>query len=409
MKSDKELYRFLFKKEKFSFHKNFLFIFLSFFISLSIIIISFSIFKYIKLNYEYNIEFRTLTVFKDLDYVGFENYIANKEKYIDELLKMNHIIGVYDSDDYEIQGKISNLNNYDGYVTIIGLQEKTLNSLFKISFKKLEGNKLICPLNFIPDSSIYESNITPKKPISLSGENLNINFTKFVDEKPIENLTRIFTIYETYSSEENYQYNNVCFTHEKNLQDIKKEIVNYTDPEIGISSFVVLIDNYKNIENVITELQDNHFVAKPSFHLDIFTINLVTVICIIIFIISMLTLFINIKYVVKKYLVQNTSIISILSAIGYSNQRIFNLYLKKIMLMIFKISLVSIIFVYIIAILINKYILVFSLTQGLKLYYNSLALIVIISFILLLIYILIRYYFKNVFNISISSSIKENI
>lgn len=334
MMNNLQLKKIIFKNESKTNIKELLILAIVFSLCILSSIVFYSIDRYIIDNYKRNMSTRILSVLPKDNNLSIYEYNKNKKDYMNDISNMKNVLGAYEVNNYELSGTITDIEGYDGSISIIGLNKKSLKSLFNVDDAFFEDNNLVCPNNFMPD--IYaESTKYPKKETinikNILGNYYTINFKNNEKEQQQK-----YKIYKGYSSENNYAYNNECYTYEDNLLQLKYELFKNDNLNSEISAIYVLIDNYKNVSKVSQKLEDMNYYVTQRFSFDSTSISVIYIICSVLFFTSIAFGYTYLSTIVRKYLIKNKQRLVLLMALGFKNKEILNLYRGQINMNIFK-------------------------------------------------------------------------
>lgn len=370
-------------------------------------IIFYSIDRYIINNYKKNVSTRILSIMPKDNNLSFYEYNKNKKDYMNKISNMENVLGVYEVDNYELSGTITDMEGYDGSISIIGLNKKSLKSLFNVDDGFFEDNNLVCPNNFIPD--IYaESAEYPKKEIvdieNILGRYYTINFKNSEKEQQQK-----YKIYKGYSSENNYTYNNECYTYEDNLLQLKDELFKNDNLDSEISGIYVLVDNYKNVNKVSQKFEDIGYYVIQRFSFDSTSISVIYIICNILFFTSIAFGYTYLSTMTKRYLIKNKQRLVLLMALGFKNKEILNLYKRQININIFKSLILSLLIMGITIFIMNNKLFSSIYFMNFKLVFINYITLVILIILVLLINCIVKKIVNEYYQNSIICSIKETL
>lgn len=405
MKSNLQLKKIIFKNEKKINIKELLILTIVFSLCILSSVIFYSIDRYISNNYKKNISARILSIMPKDENLSIYEYNKNKKEYMNEISDMENVLGVYEIDNYELSGSITDIDGYDGSISIIGLNKESLKSLFNVDDAFFEDNNLVCPNNFIPD--IYAENTkSPKKEVidikNILGHYYNISFKNNEKEKQQK-----YKIYKGYSSENNYTYNNECYTYENNLLQLKYELFKDDNLESEMSGIYVLVDNYKNVNKVFQELEDMNYNVTQRFSFDSTSISVIYIICNILFFTSIAFGYTYLSTMTRKYLIRNKQRLVLLMALGFKNKEILNLYRGQININIFKSLVLSLLMMGVCIFIINNKIFSKIYFMNFKLFFVNFITIVVLLILVIIINCIVKKIVNEYYQNSIISSIRE--
>lgn len=309
-----------FKISKITKKKVGLFLLLTFIFTLLFLVIAFNhtIFDYIyRLCYNdyYN---RTLMVQSKLT-----EDEKNKIKYID------HVISIYS------QPVFSYVISTDEYeeIVLIGAQNDNLPEII-YGDNNLDNYRLICPENFVPKSNPnYDMNVS-KKDIIKSKDLIGSKFSTVLENRVMVGLKpetigtwkKQFTIGGVYSSEKYMLDNNMCFV----SGDVINEIHSFfyeDEPDNSFLSNYVLVDNFKNLQDVKKELNDLGYMVEEMTMLDYEMIGIILTISIIIIAVSLFLIYIIVNFNIKREIVHKEKEMLLYRSLGFTKKDVLKISL----------------------------------------------------------------------------------
>lgn len=201
----------------------------------------------------------------------------NKQK--SELLSIENVVNVSNSYAYWTILKSNDLKKLriDGEIGIYSATNKSLPEIILgTNFPSEEGNYLICPENFYPDS-----NIQSRKTYTIFDK---INIKKFLNKNIIfpyysvnqsEKYEIEYKIVGFYKNNTTHIDENICYANNDSLIEIAiNEYSDDIDPESNINNivyqtdFFVQIDRKENITKVQEKLAELGYYYKPTVYVD---------------------------------------------------------------------------------------------------------------------------------------------
>ena len=266
---------------------------------------------------------------------------SNRETTINRIENLNnsHISKIYNSN-YDLFKGIS-INNEDqninGYIELYG-KYKGINYTIDSGRDIQNRNEIICASNFFPGNY---SNIQNDSDMINLKDNLNIEFygsyEKIKYDKngkgtAINTFNPTFKVVGTFNVEEDLTGYNICYIAPQDIEEIMKnsEPV-YDDIEIKNNKManldiLVLIDKYENINLVINELNNNNFIVRPYYEMDLSPLliieKIIKYLSIALYIASTIIIYSFIKNTFKE----NEQNIILYKLIGYKNKDVKNIF-----------------------------------------------------------------------------------
>lgn len=276
-----------------------------------------------------NIGFRTISVSPRDDVEDFG--------YID-LISINHVQDVhsanYDTASVESTFKSDEL---DGYIDLVYANYSILPSnVVGEKFDADDTGFAICPIDFLPSSEAFNLLVDEKKFLSgyeLLNTSFQINYYSYLfdGKRLIENDKYIkeFKIVGIYDAKKVMNPSNTCYISKKDMEEIKS--ITTVNNENTIYGFMVVVDNIKNVELVLNDLEKKGFSrVNIRSQIDYDIINKILFACnIVVSVIMASIVIIIINYTKKKYF-NDIKSIGLLMTMGYSNNIIVFIYLLEI-------------------------------------------------------------------------------
>lgn len=276
-----------------------------------------------------NIGFRTISVSPrdDVEDFGYS-----------DLISINHVQDVhsanYDTASVESTFKSDEL---DGYIDLVYANYSIFPSnVVGEKFDADDTGFAICPIDFLPSSEAFNLLVDEKKFLSgyeLLNTSFQINYYSYLfdGKRLIENDKYIkeFKIVGIYDAKKVMNPSNTCYISKKDMEEIKS--ITTVNNENTIYGFMVIVDNIKNVELVLNDLEKKGFSrVNIRSQIDYDIINKILFACnIVVSVIMASIVIIIINYTKKKYF-NDIKSIGLLMTMGYSNNIIVFIYLLEI-------------------------------------------------------------------------------
>ena len=276
-----------------------------------------------------NIGFRTISVSPrdDVEDFGYS-----------DLISINHVQDVhsanYDTASVESTFKSDEL---DGYIDLVYANYSILpTNVVGEKFDADDTGFAICPIDFLPSSEAFNLLVDEKNFLSgyeLLNTSFQINYYSYLfdGKRLIENDKYIkeFKIVGIYDAKKVMNPSNTCYISKKDMEEIKS--ITTVNNENTIYGFMVVVDNIKNVELVLNDLEKKGFSrVNIRSQIDYDIINKILFACnIVISVIMASIVIIIINYTKKKYF-NDIKSIGLLMTMGYSNNIIVFIYLLEI-------------------------------------------------------------------------------
>lgn len=276
-----------------------------------------------------NIGFRTISVSPrdDVEDFGYS-----------DLISINHVQDVhsanYDTASVESTFKSDEL---DGYIDLVYTNYSILpTNVVGEKFDADDTGFAICPIDFLPSSEAFNLLVDEKNFLSgyeLLNTSFQINYYSYLfdGKRLIENDKYIkeFKIVGIYDAKKVMNPSNTCYISKKDMEEIKS--ITTVNNENTIYGFMVVVDNIKNVELVLNDLEKKGFSrVNIRSQIDYDIINKILFACnIVVSVIMASIVIIIINYTKKKYF-NDIKSIGLLMTMGYSNNIIVFIYLLEI-------------------------------------------------------------------------------
>lgn len=387
------------KKELKKSKKNTIILLLIMFILIFNLFISVSIDKSVD-SYTSRVSFRTLFV------ISGES--VSETEMVDELSKIDYVKKVLSNNQYRTGVDVlDNKDNNTDHSVFLQAGEMGMSPevVYGKNLNSSANKELVCPTKIIFDSDIDTNFSLGKSDIIDGKELLDKTITlqyytyDYSDSVPkvTDTIKEDFTIVGLFDGELNNDYN-VCYTHSDNIEKINNIVrENIEDDGSGYASMVVIVDDLNNVSQVVKMITDKGHLASVSFKMNPF-ITFINMVCKIMNIVLLVSLFIIIGVFVFKYRKENSKDEHLFKTLGFTKKDIFLLYfIKNVMeiLYVFLISIVLISLLYLIGMYIIKF--KYVILSVFKIVYPVVQILVMLIFILIFILVLnfILAFFRN--------------
>ncbi len=276
-----------------------------------------------------NIGFRTISVSPrdDVEDFGYS-----------DLISINHVQDVH-SANYNTASVESTFKSdeLDGYIDLVYANYSILpTNVVGEKFDADDTGFAICPIDFLPSSEAFNLLVDEKNFLSgyeLLNTSFQINYYSYLfdGKRLIENDKYIkeFKIVGIYDAKKVMNPSNTCYISKKDMEEIKS--ITTVNNENTIYGFMVVVDNIKNVELVLNDLEKKGFSrVNIRSQIDYDIINKILFACnIVVSVIMASIVIIIINYTKKKYF-NDIKSIGLLMTMGYSNNIIVFIYLLEI-------------------------------------------------------------------------------
>ena len=276
-----------------------------------------------------NIGFRTISVSPrdDVEDFGYS-----------DLISINHVQDVH-SENYDTASVESTFKSdeLDGYIDLVYANYSILpTNVVGEKFDADDTGFAICPIDFLPSSEAFNLLVDEKNFLSgyeLLNTSFQINYYSYLfdGKRLIENDKYIkeFKIVGIYDAKKVMNPSNTCYISKKDMEEIKS--ITTVNNENTIYGFMVVVDNIKNVELVLNDLEKKGFSrVNIRSQIDYDIINKILFACnIVVSVIMASIVIIIINYTKKKYF-NDIKSIGLLMTMGYSNNIIVFIYLLEI-------------------------------------------------------------------------------
>jgi hypothetical protein len=314
--------------------------------------IYYSLSNYIVNNYNKNISFRVLNVYKD-------------NASVDDINNINHVIDVISSKYYSVYVESNLKNSYqDGYINLIALSDKLDINLVDGNLNIDTDFNIVCPNVFFPDSSSSEFNFNNNiKTISgrdLLNKNIEIYYNSYEENtngiRPIINNSFTDTLFVTGIYNNNVTFNNAndCYTSKNTIKIIVDNYI--SNDEFITYSYFVYVDDINNLDLVKDSLVSKGYTVETLNTFDEDLLNNIKIICYIFSIVSIFVALIVIVLYFRKKLENDLYDLAILRFSGLNNKLTKKcLFLENTIILSFSFIFSIVIFLIIKFMIVQKY------------------------------------------------------
>lgn len=314
--------------------------------------IYYSLSNYIVNNYNKNISFRVLNVYKD-------------NASVDDINNINHVIDVISSKYYSVYVESNLKNSYqDGYINLIALSDKLDINLVDGNLNIDTDFNIVCPNVFFPDSSSSEFNFNNNiKTISgrdLLNKNIEIYYNSYEENtngiRPIINNSFTDTLFVTgiYNNYVTFNNANDCYTSKNTIKIIVDNYI--SNDEFITYSYFVYVDDINNLDLVKDSLVSKGYTVETLNTFDEDLLNNIKIICYIFSIVSIFVALIVIVLYFRKKLENDLYDLAILRFSGLNNKLTKKcLFLENTIILSFSFIFSIVIFLIIKFMIVQKY------------------------------------------------------
>ena len=334
---------------------------------------------FIKLNQKYNdnnVLYRNILISPNQDELYDHYYDKNYDYGYNKVLEINHVQEIYNLkyNAFEIKSPTFKNNNYSGVIELLYGSEYSLpKKIIGKSFKSTDTGVAICPKNFYP-SQLSNINFNSKN-IFLQHKDL-INKT-FEIENNIYSLidgkatiagkyNKSYKIIGLYDTTENGNMIFNCYISGNDIKELYDKTFSAIEGD-GLVSYVVTVDNAKNVDYVMKEIAKLGFRVDLQVERDETYINNIQLICNLISFLTAIAITIITALYIKKRNVNNFYEVGIMKAIGYKHKDIQLTNMFQILLMSILSTILGIIIFEILYIIIRIYFKNYFIIKGLEL------------------------------------------
>lgn len=357
--------------------------------------------KYINDSINKNIGFRVIDVVPKLD---VDDYGKS------EIAEIKHIDDIYSSQYSYVYAKSSYADEkIDGSIELIYGEKSALpNSIIGETFKKGQKNVAICPIDFYPDISIYDTKINKNNIINgntLLGKEFSIKYYSYSfngTKKTIEaEFTKMFKIVGLYDNKSVMNTSNQCYVPFEDIKEIKdKEII--SGMNMPIYAFSIIVDSSENVNYVIDQLNELNFAGiRIKNQIDQKLVNTIIISCDVTVALVLFAVILLVSSYTKKKILGETKIIGVLRTIGYKKYIVINLYLLEIIISNIFSYIIGVVMFTIIYLILKNLVLNYLIYFGMELSLNIFNYIYVFAIIVVLTSIIAGYYIIKKINLNI--------
>lgn len=308
-------------------------------LSTSIIVFKNNVNKIINTTKNNEIEYRTIRVFGKESSANdsLESSKKQNDKYINEIMKINHVLDAHIGEESVLVVKTNAKNKYvDGTMTILRGTEKTLPNITNgRSFSNDEEGIIICPKNFYPDSEptkINKNGLIDAK--SLLNKKMEIIYQEYEYDlldntiTPKKEYKKEFKVVGLYDTNERMNNNGTCYISPKDMREIASVEYSWDSSAYMFSSILVIIDDVDNIEYVKNQLIEKNFeLAGADAYLDYNVVNTIKFSIIIAIMFTLLIIALISSSYLKKKVIRESEETAVLMSLGFRKNDIIKCFL----------------------------------------------------------------------------------
>ncbi len=256
----------------------------------------------------------------DSSYKEDEEYSSEYNK----LLDIDHVLEVYNFQYYYYGAPISEFEN--GFVNFLYGSKNTIPSnIIGETISENDTGVAICPTKFYPymfDEENYDGNYINGK--ELIGTTLSVEEKIYTSDngkvkdtgKTYKKKYKIVGLYDSSLTNDSYDS---CFISAKDIKELYNTTYFESNGGRNYSSVLVIVDNLKNVDEVLNKVNDMGFTAEIQSYVNYDYVNKINLICNIVIIISCVSLlFLTILYI-KKSNLNYVKEIGIQRALGFDS------------------------------------------------------------------------------------------
>lgn len=331
-------------------NKNNIFIITLLTICFLLIVLSFSFVKtldnYLVKGIMNDISYKTL-------FVGPKPDVETEEELISKLKKIEHVIDVFPDRENSYVLSLSKLGkeNVIGSFFIVGISDE---NMIEVSHgRKISNeNEIICPNIFYPNDDLEsKTTLKPNEFFQMQrylGEKVLSNYFVYIDDENRDIRSLELSIVGTYSNNPSYIDENICYASRTLIRKIFDEAYQHIDLSQQLDSIIVRVDDIKNINRVIREIEKDNYFVTPAVYVDHQFINSIKYLSYTILFITTIISICLISYINKKGINDKKSEINVFRGLGYSKKEISRiLFLENLYLGVLT-SLISCVIVFLI-------------------------------------------------------------
>lgn len=255
---------------------------------------------------------------------------------IESLIKIDHIVDIHDIkyDSIDLYAKEYKNKNHEGIIEF-SYGVESIKSI--IGKSKISSGELICSKNFYPsfelaknrkffyNEEILNKSITIEEPIyrRVSG--------KYKDTKM--KYVKTFKVAGLYDPVVTGSTLNTCYATNEDMKEIYDTLYIDLNPD-SLTSYVVTVDKYENVKEVIKSLKNRNYVVNTQVVNDSTLYNKIKFISTITMI-SIIIIFLLISFFyIKKTTIDSSKELNLLKYIGIENEKILKMETTKILMLL---------------------------------------------------------------------------
>jgi len=265
-------------------------------------------------------DFMTNSYDFNLVYV-LESEDSDRNELIHKLKSNEHVKDVFLYDEFLSFGVAQEFvsSNVNGEIDIYGTVENTKKIIYGEDIKSKYD--IICPSNFLPDSTIFSGNYNSNNIIEISnkvGENFDLNF---IGKYPVK-----FKLVGIFDASYDYSNPNICYTTHETLKELNMKY--QSELPVDNMPIYVLLDNISNASVLLNYDEITEYVQMKEINREVGDkVIVITGICVILI---GIILFIVIYFLLIRRIKNEYRNIGIFSLIGYSKSQIKRIFYVEI-------------------------------------------------------------------------------
>lgn len=298
-----------------------------------------------------DISFRSIIVTPNSDEI-IEHYEDKNYDYgYDNVKNLDHVLEIYNMDynNYGVQSETFKNDQFEGTIRLLyGSENSIPNNIIGTKINSTDTGVAICPTKFYPTITNDTTNLNKYidgKDILNTSFKISETILKAVDGKNVNTglfYEKTYKIVGLYNSSESLKYPFDCFISTRDMKELYDETLGEAN-ENSVSSMIAIVDEQKNVEEVLEQISDLGFRAEVKAFVKTDFVNNLTLITNIIIFSSCIAIMLLAIFYVKKKNILNSNHIGIQQAFGFSNLDIQKNSLIEIVILNFISYIISII------------------------------------------------------------------
>lgn len=260
----------------------------------------------------------------------YGNVIEN----INEIAKTDHVVSFhdmkYDSLDFFVDEYKK--DNHEGIIEFA-----YADSVKSVVGRNVENDgELICSRNFYPSftfsttKKFYEDKEILDKEIIINEKVFRRDSGEYKETKL--KYVKKFKVVGLFDPVKTGSTLNTCYASENDMKDIYDNLYSDLNPDT-LTSYVLTIDDYKNINLVMTYLKSKGYIANTQVVNDFSLFNKIKMISCLLVIFIIVIYYILTKLYIKKNIIENYQKIKLLNCLGIDKKNIIKMETQQIIIL----------------------------------------------------------------------------